>query len=494
MTHGWKLLLIPIWALCVAGAVVIAGLAAEGETVVRLLTGDLRIGLKEGLLEEAVARAFDADPEQVRSAHMLTGDLGETARLAREQRLETAGLHPFVPVKVMLASPEPTAEDLLQRHAPASAGDRSALWLEPKFDGIRAQLHKQGDRAALFSRDLRPLDREFPELLQAALRIPGDFILDGEIIAYAEGRRLTFFDLQKRLGRLNPYQGDLFTAGPAAAEPGRPGFEVPPVRLVAFDLLLKDGSTLLDSPLADRRRALEDLLSLAHPHPAPVISPIPVIRCGTLDGIESSFKQARADGHEGLISKDAASPYTPGRRGKAWLKLKGVMPTLDCVVVAAQQGHGRRAEVLSDYTFAVRDADNGELRVIGKAYSGLTDREIEDLTDHFQRHTLEKQHRKHLVEPNLVLEIAFDAVERADDKPRHRVFFCRSAGGRVKWSATAFSFSRGGVAALESEASATNHAFGMSVGNPTGMPEIFGVKVKACPGSSKPGAVQLMQG
>jgi len=383
---------------------------AEGETVVRLLTGDLRIGLKEGLLEEAVARAFDADPEQVRSAHMLTGDLGETARLAREQRLETAGLHPFVPVKVMLASPEPTAEDLLQRHAPASAGDRSALWLEPKFDGIRAQLHKQGDRAALFSRDLRPLDREFPELLQAALRIPGDFILDGEIIAYAEGRRLTFFDLQKRLGRLNPYQGDLFTAGPAAAEPGRPGFEVPPVRLVAFDLLLKDGSTLLDSPLADRRRALEDLLSLAHPHPAPVISPIPVIRCGTLDGIESSFKQARADGHEGLISKDAASPYTPGRRGKAWLKLKGVMPTLDCVVVAAQQGHGRRAEVLSDYTFAVRDADNGELRVIGKAYSGLTDREIEDLTDHFQRHTLEKQHRKHLVEPNLVLEIAFDAI------------------------------------------------------------------------------------
>jgi DNA ligase-1 len=140
------------------------------------------------------------------------------------------------------------------------------------------------------------------------------------------------------------------------------------------------------------------------------ISPISVLRTAGSDAVQAAFKQARADGHEGLIAKDPASPYSPGRRGKAWLKLK-TSSTLDCIVVAAEQGHGKRAEVLSDYTFAVRDEASGLLRIIGKAYSGLTDAEIEELTAHFQRHTLSKERRKHHVEPNLVLEIAFDSIQ-----------------------------------------------------------------------------------
>lgn len=383
---------------------------AEAETLVRLLTGDLRIGLKEGLLEEAIAEAFECDPADLRQAHMLTGDLGETALLARDRRLADASLRPLVPVKVMLASPETSAQAIHDRHAPdigppASAGPTSPafppLWLEPKYDGIRAQLHKSGDRAALFSRDLKPIDVQFPELLDAALRLSGDFILDGEIIAHAEGRRLTFHDLQKRLGRLNTGQTDLFSDTPAS---------LPPVAFIAFDLLLGNEGSLLHHPLAKRRTSLESLLQSAIRDPQSAIRPISVIRASTVDDIESAFKTSLAHGHEGLISKDPASPYSPGRRGKAWLKLKGVMPTLDCVVVAAEQGHGKRAEWLSDYTFAVRDDTNGALRIIGKAYSGLTDAEIEELTDHFQRHTLEKQRRKHLVEPNLVLEIAFDSI------------------------------------------------------------------------------------
>ena len=395
---------------------------AEGETLVKLLTGDLRIGLKEGLVEEAIAEAFAADPAAVRHAHMLTGDLGDTARLARHHSLQEAALRPLVPVKVMLASPMPDADALVAAHASSNSqlstpDSRLLLWLEPKYDGIRAQLHKSGDRAALFSRDLRPLDTEFPELLTAALQIPGDFILDGEIIAHAEGRRLTFHDLQTRLGRVSTTQGDLF---PSSTISG-----TAPVRFIAFDLLFHNGDDLLALPLEQRRARMEtqDFKtedSRADPDSGGIsssiynlqstICPISVLRTAGSAAVQAAFKQARADGHEGLIAKDPTSPYSPGRRGKAWLKLK-TSSTLDCIVVAAEQGHGKRAEVLSDYTFAVRDENSGQLRIIGKAYSGLTDAEIEELTVHFQRHTLSKERRKHHVEPNLVLEIAFDSIQ-----------------------------------------------------------------------------------
>ncbi len=362
----------------------------EGETLVKLLTGDLRIGLKEGLVEDAIAAAFKADAAEVRHAHMLTGDIGETALLARRGKLDEATLRPLVPVQCMLAAPlERDAED--DRPLFEMLPFAPPFWLEPKYDGIRAQLHKLGDDVSLFSRDLRPLNDEFPELLAAAHKLTGDFILDGELIGYADllGRRMA--------------DGDLFLT-----DEGRDSLAPP--RFMAFDLLWHNGADLLGQSLLDRRGKLESL-SLA--------SPFETITHYSADdpaGIEAAFKQALRDGHEGLIAKDPHSHYTPGRRGKAWLKLKGVMPTLDCVVVIAEQGHGKRSDVLSDYTFAVRDEENGQLRVIGKACSGLSDDEIEDLTEHFKRHTLRKERRKHHVEPNLVLEIAFDAIRPS---PRH---------------------------------------------------------------------------
>jgi DNA ligase-1 len=373
----------------------------EGETLVKLLTGDLRIGLKEGLVEDAIAAAFKVDAAAVRHAHMLTGDIGETALLARHGTLDQASLRPLVPVKCMLAAP-------LER----DEGDNQPLfeklpftppfWLEPKYDGIRAQLHKHGHDVSLFSRDLRPIDDEFPELLVAARKLRGDFILDGELIAFAEGRKLGFADLQKRLGR-RMADGDLFLT-----DEGQDSSV--PLRFIAFDLLWHDGQDMLAQSLIDRRGKLESL-SLALPFETIALHP-----ADDPGQVEAAFKQALKDGHEGLIAKDPHSHYSPGRRGKAWIKLKGVMPTLDCVVVIAEQGHGKRSDVLSDYTFAVRDEANGQLRVIGKAYSGLNDDEIEDLTEHFKKHTLRKERRKHHVEPNLVLEIAFDAIRPS---PRH---------------------------------------------------------------------------
>ncbi len=363
----------------------------EGALFVGILTGDLRIGLKEGLLEEALAAAFDKDPAEVREANMLLGDLGETVRLAREGRLAEAGARWFNPIRVMLASPEDDAEAIVARQG----GEGRMLWLEDKFDGIRAQLHRRGDEVGIYSRDLRPLHAEFPEIAEAARGLDRDVILDGEIIAFAEGKKLTFFDLQKRLGRRDTRldQGDLFFG------------EAVPVRFVAFDLLGCDGGGWLDRPLSERRVALESLKLPAG------IDRCEVVHARNAAEVDEAFNAAKRRGNEGLIAKEPASRYTPGRRGKQWLKLKKAMPTLDVVVVKAQQGHGKRAHVLSDYTFAVRDEESGGLRVIGKAYSGLTDAEIEELTAHFRERTVEKIRSVHVVEPDTVLEIAFDSIQ-----------------------------------------------------------------------------------
>lgn len=370
---------------------------AEGETVVKLLSGDLRIGLKEGLVDDAISAAFDAEPSEIRHAHMLTGDPGETALLARYKRLDEAELRPFVPVKSMLASPTADAEEFWDWHE--SQGNET-LWIEPKYDGIRLQLHKQGDRVSVFSRDLAPLDESFPDLIEAAQSLPCDCVLDGELVAYAEGRQLGFNDLQQRLGR-QLAQNDFFLTDE------RHDLSVP-LRFVIFDMLWHVGESLLDLSLMERRIRLDSLV-LEDP-----FRRIAVAQVATPDVLEAAFKEALSAGHEGLIGKDPRSTYQPGRRGKSWVKLKGVMPTLDCVVVAAEQGHGKRSDVLSDYTFALRDTETGNLRILGKAYSGLTDDEIEDLTEHFQKHTLGKERRKHLVEPNLVLEIAFDSIRASD--------------------------------------------------------------------------------
>ena len=392
---------------------------AEAAMVVGILGGDLRIGLKEGLLEESIAAAFDREVSLVREAHMLTGDPGKTALLARDNLLSESGVTPFHPLKVMLASPEPDAEGIWKRLSETEGG----VWLEDKYDGIRAQLHKVGDRVEIYSRDQRALGKEFAELFPEAQKITDNFIFDGEIIAYAAGKKLTFFDLQKRLGRLD--EGDLFFG------------ESIPVTFLAFDVLWHNGESLIKKPLIDRvshfdqigfdrqtdpvgskegdRVASADSPASRAPHDQIEyvyrINPVASYRAQSTAEIDDHFYAARKRDNEGLIAKDPNSAYSPGRRGKSWLKLKKATATLDCVVVKAQLGHGKRTHVLSDYTFAIRDEQNDQLRVLGKAYSGLTDLEIEELTEHFKANTLEVNRRVHTVEPNIVLEIAFDSIQ-----------------------------------------------------------------------------------
>jgi DNA ligase-1 len=393
--------------------------AVESKYFVKIITGDLRIGLKEGLVEEAVAGAFARQAEEVRRANLLVGDIGETAKLAAEGRLGETVLVPFRPVKFMLASPEETAADVWKRmqenlggvlRPGAEAADVNehtgpqvpsvqvpAAWLEDKYDGIRCQMHKVGKRVALYSRDLKDITSTFLEVVDSADSLATDFVLDGEMVAMRGEEVLPFAELQKRLGRR---QGDLFMR------------EEVPIVFVVFDCLWRDGTSLLDLPLRERRSKLEALGVLPQG-----LRLAPVGGAHSAIEIQDAFKAARARGNEGLMIKDSASPYTPGRRGLAWLKLKEPLATLDCVVIGAEYGHGKRSKVLSDYTFAVRDEQSGELKTIGKAYTGLTDAEIANLTQHFLETALHRHGRYFEVPPDTVLEIAFDRLQLSDRHP-----------------------------------------------------------------------------
>jgi ATP-dependent DNA ligase len=362
--------------------------------LVKILGGELRIGLREGLVEAAIARAFDRPAPDVARAVMLTGDLGETALLARDDRLAEARLRLFHPLRFMLASPAEDAAEIVGRLGPE-------VWTEDKYDGIRAQLHRQGDEVRLFSRDLHDVSGQFPEVVEAARGLDWDGILDGELLAFRDGGVLPFLALQKRLGRKAPPSAVLAEV---------------PVAFVAFDVLAagpRDGVAmpLLERPLRERRARLE-ALGLAEADPAR-FALSRLATAGSADDLERIFAEARSRRNEGLMVKDPASAYTPGRRGYGWLKMKKALATLDCVVVGVEVGHGKRHGVLSDYTFAVRDEATGSLATIGKAYSGLTDAEIAALTRWFEAHTISRHGRYRVVEPTIVVEVAFDVIMRS---------------------------------------------------------------------------------
>ena len=360
--------------------------ALEAKYFIKLCTSELRIGLKESLVEEAIAQCYDQPLPAVQRANMLTGDISEMLRLAAAGRLAEVQLEFFRPISVMLASPVDTAAEMI------AAFPTGAL-VEEKFDGIRAQVHKRDGQVEIYS---RTLDRvtEFPELLPPIRKIPADFILDGEIIGWRDGRAIPFTELQQRLGRK---QIDLFTSTRI------------PVSFVAFDLLHLNGQTLLDLELAERRLKLTDLLATLE---QPELQFTRAELCTTTEEIENAFISALAKGNEGLLAKGPQSPYVPGRRGQFWIKLKRPLATLDVVVTAAEYGHGKRRGLLSDYTFAVRDADR--LVNIGKAYSGVTDAEIRELTEFFLAHTIEDHGHVRSVDPLIVMEVAFNNVQRSN--------------------------------------------------------------------------------
>jgi len=391
----------------------------EAKYLVKIMTGDLRIGLRESLVEDAIAAAYAEDPAAVRRANMLLGDISQTLRLAAQHRLADARMRLFHPIAMMLASPVENAEEAIRYF------EGALVQIEDKYDGIRAQAHigQADQQPRIFSRTLDDVTASFPELAHALRRIPGPCILDGEVVAWSGGRALPFSDLQQRLGRKSPSPEQMRQV---------------PVAYIAFDVLYRGEELLIDRPLSERRAALEDLfarLALASPFDperearpqaqlfnlapaaAPIDAPIlaaPTRSATTASELELYFGDAQRRGNEGLMVKDVSSPYTPGRRGKSWLKIKKELATLDVIVTAVEYGHGKRAGVLSDYTFAVRDDETGELLNIGKAYSGLTDAEIAAHTQWFLEHTIADEGWRRIVEPKIILEVAFNNMMKSD--------------------------------------------------------------------------------
>ena len=351
----------------------------EAKFLVKILTADLRIGFREGLLLPAIARAFGRAPEAVRQAALFVADPGEVAVRARAGTLDRVTLTVGSPFRFMLAAAIASLDE-------AFAGEPAPLLVEDKYDGIRVQVHRNAQRVAVYSRTLDDVTNAYPELRPPLEALAPIYILDGEVVAWRGDRPLPFAQLQRRLGRLTP--------GVLAQEV--------PVVLMAFDLLHLDGDDLLRAPLEARRSAMARLGW------GGVVRMSRATLASTPEDAEVRFREARAVGHEGIVLKRRDAPYRPGRRGRLWLKWKPGLATLDVVVVAAEYGHGKRARVLSDYTFAVRAGDR--LVTIGKAYSGLTDAEIARLTQWFLDHTIEDLGRVRMVEPRIVLEVAFDKI------------------------------------------------------------------------------------
>jgi DNA ligase 1 len=393
----------------------------EAKYIIKIMTGDLRIGLKESLVEEAIARAYGGPIAEVQRANMLLGDIGETLLLAVANKLAEAKMRMFHPLGLMLASPIGSAEEGLSYFAQAA--------VEDKYDGIRAQAHVAEGTVKFFSRTRDEITESFPELPEALAGLPQDAILDGEIVAWEpSGQARPFSVLQQRLGRKKVSERMLREV---------------PVAYLVFDVLYAGGELLIDRPLRERARILDELLDKKNLNrrghgeaqrktgsqgkltfeneeefSGPGVIRAPVFRAASPEELEELFVAAQARGNEGSMIKDLDSAYTPGKRGKSWLKMKRELATLDVVVTAVEYGHGKRVGVLSDYTFAVwdkdKDKDKNRLVNIGKAYSGLTDVEIAEMTNWFLEHTIEDQGFRRTVEPKIVLEVAFNNMMQSE--------------------------------------------------------------------------------
>jgi DNA ligase-1 len=403
--------------------------ALDAKYLLKLMLADMRIGVKQALIEEAIAIAAAAELPAVRNAVMLEADLAHATVRAFAGTLAEARMALFHPLGFMLASPVDTPEEAVERFSqPDEPGIHA--YLEDKYDGMRCQLHcgdpTQSGRVALYSRNREDITQSFPEIAEAFAHITEPVILDGELLGWdlAAGQALPFSILGQRIGRKRVTNDLRRTI---------------PVLFMAFDLLYERNELLLALPLSERRVRLE---SLTARHATDTVSPLeldphataaqshlfaiastepaiprlrlsPAIMVDSAQAIDEAYAAARARANEGVMLKSATSAYQPGRRGLSWVKLKRELATLDVVITGAEFGHGRRAGLLSDYTFAVRGTD-GELLNVGKAYSGVTDAEIAELTAWLQSHTLEDHGHFRTVEPLRVLEVAFNNVMRSD--------------------------------------------------------------------------------
>ncbi|MGQ9624512.1 MAG: ATP-dependent DNA ligase [Candidatus Bathycorpusculaceae bacterium] len=361
----------------------------EAKYLVKIFIGEMRTGFHEGLMEQAISKAFEIPPEIVQKASMTLGDIGEVAAKAKTDGkggLLKIGFRVFRPVKLMLAQMADDVGEALKEH-----GGKTAF--EYKLDGARVQIHKLGDEVRIFSRRLTNVTESLPEIVELARQNirAGEAILEGEVVAVNSfGYPIPFQHLMRRFKRVHAI-GDMV--------------EKIPVKLYLFDVLYRNGESLISPPYVQRRQILSE-----------ISGGIPLAKQIATDKIEEAeifLKEAIDQGQEGLMAKRLDSPYTPGIRGKHWLKIKPVLEPLDLVIVAAEYGYGRRHEWLSDYYLAARDAETGEFLAVGKTFKGLTDAEIIEMTKRLKELAIEEEHRRVIVIPKIVVEVAYNEIQKS---------------------------------------------------------------------------------
>jgi DNA ligase-1 len=373
----------------------------EAKYLARIFLGEMRTGLHEGLMEQAVAKAFDVKLAAVQKASMVLGDIGEVAFIAKtgKERLFEIGFQVFRPVKLMLAQVASDVAEALANH-----GGKTAF--EFKYDGARVQIHKEGSVVRVFSRRLTDVTESLPEVVEAveANLDASDAIMEGEVMALdKKGRPIAFQHLMRRFRRVHKV---------------RDMAEKIPIRLFLFDILYLNGRSLISFPYVQRRKILIDN--------AGEIPLTTQLVTDQQDLAEKFLKQAMEAGHEGLMAKNLDSPYTPGTRGKRWLKIKPVLEPLDLVITAAEYGYGRRHGWLSDYYLAARDPVTGEFLNVGKTFKGLTDAEIIEMTERLKELAVLENRNKVVVIPRIVVEVAYNEIQRSPKyKSRMALRFAR---------------------------------------------------------------------
>jgi DNA ligase-1 len=363
--------------------------SVEAKYLIKIFVGEMRTGLYEGLMEQAVAKAFDVPLATVQKASMTMGDIGEVAAIAKTEgktRLSQIGFQVFRPVKLMLAQVASDVDEALAEH-----GGRTAL--EYKYDGARVQIHKRGGEVQVFSRRLTDVTQSLPEVVEAVKNNikAEEAIVEGEVIAVDDGGHpIPFQHLMRRFKRVHEVQGMA---------------EKIPVKLYLFDILLLDGESLISLPYVQRRKVLAENAGEI-PLTAQIVTDKKIIA-------ETFLKEAMGSGHEGLMAKKLDSPYTPGTRGKRWFKIKPVLEPLDLVITAAEYGYGRRHGWLSDYYLAARDAATGEFLNVGKTFKGLTDVEIIEMTRRLKELTVREERNRVVVLPKIVVEVAYNEIQES---------------------------------------------------------------------------------
>jgi DNA ligase-1 len=361
----------------------------EVKYLIKIFIGEMRTGFYEGLMEQAVSKAFNIPLITVQKASMTIGDVGEVAAIARTEGKEALlkiEFEVFRPVGLMLAQTASDVAEASKRHGGETA-------FEFKLDGARVQIHKRGNDVKIFSRRLTDVTPSLPEIVQLVRKnVKAEkAILEGEVIAVdSQGYPVPFQHVMRRFKRVYAIEDMIKKI---------------PVKLYLFDVLYLDGGSLISLPYTQRRQILAD-------H-AGEIQLTKQLVTDKMEEAERFLKEAMDAGHEGLVAKRLDSKYTPGIRGKRWLKIKPVLEPLDLVIVAAEYGYGRRHEWLSDYYLAARDAETGEFLMVGKTFKGLTDVEIIEMTRRLKELAIKEEHRRVVVVPKMVVEVLYNEIQRS---------------------------------------------------------------------------------